>query len=134
MIIKYPENLFVICGAEIPEGRLECPKCNATEADMFEHPLIDDDRFHPLSMEARENALKIKDEVEQAFRQGYTAGVNAGYSSGLDEGYTAGAYRSSTKMYQLKADNERLKRENDVLRASLRVFGVNAEEDENENM
>lgn len=134
MIIKYPENICVICGTEIPEGRMDCPKCRATESDMFEHPLIDDDRFHPLSMTVRENALKIKDEVEQAFRQGYTAGVNAGYSSGLDEGYTAGANKSLTKIYQLKADNERLQRENDVLRASLRVFGVNVEEDENENM
>lgn len=110
MIIKYPENICVICGADIPEGNMICPKCGATEADMFEKPLIDDDKYQPLSKRARENSLKIKDEVEQAFRQGYKAGM--------------------TKIYELKADNARLQRENEVLRASLRTFGVETEDDE----
>lgn len=95
MIIKYPENLCVICGSEIPEGRTVCPNCGATEATMFENCKTDHTHDNP--------EFKIDDIIEQAFREGYT--------KGLDEGIKTAC--------SLKQDNERLKRENAMLRSQI---------------
>ena len=93
MIIRYPENLCCICGAEIPSGRMICPACGATEADMFEG----------VNLESSKPEFKVDDEVEQAFREGYTKGFEEG----------------SKHSCIIKQDNERLKRENAFLRGRL---------------
>lgn len=95
MIIRYPENLCCICGAEIPSGRMICPACGATEATMFEKcesvPIPGEPEF------------KVDDTIEQAFREGYTKGFEEG----------------SKHSCIIKQDNERLKRENAFLRGRL---------------
>lgn len=93
MIIRYPENLCCICGAEIPSGRMICPVCGATEADMFEG----------VNLESPKPEFKVDDTVEQAFREGYTKGFEEG----------------SKHACIIKQDNERLKRENAFLRGQL---------------
>ena len=96
MIIRYPENLCCICGAEIPSGRMICPACGATEATMFENC-----RPHPIDF--AEVEFKVDDTVEQAFREGYTKGFAEG----------------SKHACIIKQDNERLKRENAFLKAQI---------------
>lgn len=100
MIIKYPENLCIICGSTIPEGKLICPTCGATEADMFE-------KAQP--------EFKVDDAVEQSFREGYTKGFEEGTKHACI----------------IKQDNERLKRENAMLRSQiesrLRTDDIDAE-------
>ena len=93
VIIRYPENICVICGAEIPEGRLSCPSCGATEADMFEG----------VNLESEKPEFKVDDTVEQAFREGYTKGFEKG----------------SKHACIIKQDNERLKRENAFLKGQI---------------
>lgn len=92
MIIKYPENLCVICGAEIPEGRIVCPACGATEATMFE-------ACKPTPIAEPQKEFKVDDAVEQAYRQGFEAGMK--------------------NSCMLKQDNERLSRENAMLRSQI---------------
>jgi len=96
MIIKYPENLCIICGAEIPEGALICPNCGATESTMFE-------ACKPIPIAEPQTEFKVDDTVEQSFREGYTKGFNAGMETACT----------------LKQDNERLKRENAMLRSQI---------------
>lgn len=96
MIIKYPENLCIICGSQIPEGRTICPSCGATESTMFE-------ACKPKPIAEPQTEFKVDDTVEQSFREGYTKGFNAGMETACS----------------LKQDNERLKRENAMLRSQI---------------
>ena len=96
MIIRYPENLCIICGSQIPEGRTICPSCGATESTMFE-------ACKPVTIAEPQTEFKVDDAVEQSFREGYTKGFNAGME----------------KACSIKQDNERLKRENAMLRSQI---------------
>lgn len=106
MIVREPNNLCVICGAVIPEGRQVCPICGTKDdvesyAKLIRTDLPKEDE--PLANAALETALKIKDECEQAFRQGYLTGFNEGMKAACD----------------IKQENERLKRENAMLRSQI---------------
>lgn len=106
MIVREPDNLCVICGAVIPEGRQVCPICGTKDEVESYAKLIRTDlpkEEHPLAKAAVETALKIKDECEQAFRQGYTTGFEEGTKHACIT----------------KQDNERLKRENAMLRSQI---------------
>lgn len=94
MVVRTPENLCVICGSTIPEGRQHCPICGTTEGDCLEQA---------MSRPVPEVEFKVNDAAEQAFRQGYAAGFDAGM----------------THSCIIKSDNERLKRENAFLRGKL---------------
>ncbi len=94
MTVKTPENLCVICGSTIPEGKQYCPMCGTSEGDCFEKA---------MSRPVPEVEFKVNDAAEQAFRQGYTAGFNEGMKHAC----------------VIKSDNERLKRENAFLRSQL---------------
>lgn len=94
MTVRTPENLCVICGSTIPEGRQHCPMCGTTEGDCS---------VKAMSRTVPEVEFKVNDATEQAFRQGYTAGFNEGMKH----------------MCEIKQDNERLKRENAFLRGQL---------------
>lgn len=59
------DNTCVCCGEIIPEGTQVCPKC-CSEGDTFRAAMA-----RPISAE-----FKVKDEVEQAFREGYIEGRN----------------------------------------------------------
>lgn len=91
MVVKTPENLCVICGSTIPEGRQYCPMCGASEGDCFEKAMS---RPIPAA------EFNVKDELEQAYHQGYAAGFKEGMKHTCE----------------IKTDNERLKRENAFLR------------------
>ena len=95
MTVKTPENLCVICGSTIPEGKQCCPMCGTSEGDCFEKTMS---RTIPAQPE-----FKVNNAEEQAFRQGYTAGFNEGMKHAC----------------VIKSDNERLKRENAFLRGQL---------------
>lgn len=58
------DNTCVCCGEIIPEGAQVCPICS--EGDTFRVAMA-----RPISAE-----FKVKDEVEQAFREGYIEGRN----------------------------------------------------------
>lgn len=95
MVVRTPENLCVICGNTIPEGKQYCPICGSSEGDCFEKAMS-----RPIPAQPD---FKVNDAAEQAFRQGYTAGFNEGMKHTCE----------------VKADNERLKRENAFLRGQL---------------
>lgn len=106
MIVKEPDNLCVICGAVLPKGRQVCPICGTKdEAEAFAQlirrkiPKEED----PLATAARDTALKIKDECEQAFRQGYLTGFNEGMKAACE----------------LKQQNAQLRKDNAILRAAI---------------
>lgn len=106
MIVKESDNICVICGTVIPEGRMICPMCGTKDdvesyAKLIRTDLPKEDE--PLAKAAVETALKIKDECEQAFRQGYLTGFNEGMKAACE----------------LKQDYERLKRENAMLRSQI---------------
>ena len=107
MIVREPDNLCVICGAQIPEGRQVCPICGTKdEAEAFAQLIrrkIPKEEY-PLATAARDTALKIKDECEQAFRQGYLTGFNEGMKAACE----------------LKQQNEQLKRRIVVLENQAR--------------
>ena len=94
MTVRTPENLCVICGSTIPEGRQHCPMCGTSEGDCFEKA---------MSRPVPEVEFKVNDAAEQAFRQGYTAGFNEGMKHSCE----------------VRQDNERLKRENAMLRSQI---------------
>lgn len=58
MQVKTADNLCVICGNVIPEGRHACPNCEAQ-----------------VDASANRIMSKVNDEVEQAFRQGFEEGM-----------------------------------------------------------
>jgi len=66
MIVKEPDNLCVICGAVIPEGRMICPICGTKEIPK---PTPE---------------FKVDDTQEQAFRQGYLTGFNEGMKAACE--------------------------------------------------
>lgn len=121
MIVREPDNLCVICGAQIPEGRMICPMCGSSESDTFARAMarpIHKDKAEssvslirtdipkedePLAKAAVETALKLKDEIEQAFRQGYTTGFNEGMKAACE----------------LKQQNAQLRKDNAILRAAI---------------
>lgn len=83
MIVREPDNLCVICGAVLPEGRQVCPICGTKDdVESYAKLIRTDIQDEPLAKAALETALKIKDECEQAFRQGYLTGFNEGYKQG----------------------------------------------------
>ena len=90
MIVKEMENTCIVCGKIIPEGKLVCPMCGTTESDVygkFRMNLIQPEPF------------TVKDEVEQAYRQGFEAGMK--------------------HSCEIKTENERLKREIAFLKGQL---------------
>lgn len=106
MIVREPDNLCVICGTVIPEGRMICPMCSTKDdvesyAKIIRTDLPKEDE--PLAKAAVETALKIKDECEQAFRQGYLAGFNEGMKAACE----------------LKQQNAQLRKDNAILRAAI---------------
>ena len=107
MIVREPDNLCVICGAQIPEGRMICPICGTKDNIEGYAQLIRKPKSAP--------EFKIDDTQEQAFKQGYTAGFNEGMQHACI----------------IKSDNERLKRENAFLRGQLearsRIDDIDAE-------
>lgn len=94
MKVKEPDNMCVICGNTIPEGRQHCPICGASEGDFFEKAMK-----RPIP----QHEFKPDDAVEQAFRQGYTTGFNAAMSS----------------ICIIKQQNAQLLKENAILRAAI---------------
>lgn len=108
MVVRTPDNLCIICGAQIPEGRMVCPMCGSSEGETFAkamaRPIHKDELNGPLAKAATETALKLKDEIEQAFRQGYTTGFNEGMKAACE----------------LKQQNEQLRRRIVVLENQAR--------------
>ena len=107
MIVREPDNLCVICGAQIPEGRMICPICGTKDNIEGYAQLIRKPKPAP--------EFKVDDTQEQAFRQGYLTGFNEGMQHACI----------------IKSDNERLKRENAFLRGQLearsRIDDIDAE-------
>lgn len=107
MIVREPDNLCVICGAVLPEGRQVCPICGMKDniegyAKLIRTDLPKEDE--PLAKAALETALKIKDECEQSFREGYIKGFEEGIKTACE----------------LKQQNEQLKRRIVVLENQAR--------------
>jgi ribosome modulation factor len=86
MQVKAPDNLCVICGNVIPEGRQACPNCEAAVSETTDKIMS-----------------KVNDELEQAFRKGYTTGFEEAMKTACG----------------LKQENARLQRENDYLRSTI---------------
>lgn len=84
MIVREPDNLCVICGATIPEGRQVCPICGTKDNIEGYAQLI-----RPKPPE-----FKVDDAVEQAYHQGYSSGFNEGMKAACE----------------LKQQNEQLRR------------------------
>lgn len=104
MIVKGPDNLCVICGAVIPEGRQVCPMCGTKDdVESYAKLIRTDIQDEPLAKAALETALKIKDECEQAFRQGYLTGFNEGMKAACE----------------IKQQNVQLRKDNAILRAAI---------------
>lgn len=116
MTVRESDNLCVICGAVLPKGRQVCPMCGTKDdvesyAKLIRREIPKEE--HPLAIAARDTALKIKDECEQAFRQGYLTGFNEGMKAACE----------------IKQENERLKRRIIILeqQASNTVHDIDAE-------
>ena len=95
MIVREPDNLCVVCGTIIPEGRQVCPMCGTKDNIEGYAQLIRKPKPAP--------EFKVDDTQEQAFRQGYLTGFNEGMKAACD----------------IKQENERLKRENAMLRSQI---------------
>ena len=96
MTVREPDNLCVICGAQIPEGRQVCPICGTKDdAESFAQ-LIRKPKSVP--------EFKVDDTQEQAFRQGYLTGFNEGMKAACE----------------LKQQNEQLRRRIVVLENQAR--------------
>ena len=85
MVVKEPDNLCVICGATIPEGRQVCPICGTKDNIEGYAQLI---RPKPAP------EFKVDDRYEQSFREGYLTGFSEGMKAACE----------------LKQQNEQLKR------------------------
>lgn len=86
MKVKTPDNMCVMCGTVIPEGRQACPHCEATVSETTDKIMA-----------------KVNYELEQAFRQGYTAGFNEGMKTACE----------------LKQQDAQLRQENAMLRSAI---------------
>ncbi len=78
--------MCVMCGTVIPKGRQACPHCEATVSETTDKIMT-----------------KVNDELEQAFRQGYTAGFNEGMKTACE----------------LKQQDAQLRQENAMLRSAI---------------
>lgn len=107
MIVREPDNLCVICGATIPEGRQVCPICGTKDDVESYAKLIRKDTAKP------EVEFKVDDKYEQSFRQGYLTGFNEGMKAACE----------------IKQENERLKRRIIILeqQANRVVHDIDAE-------
>lgn len=97
MVVRTPDNLCVVCGSIIPEGRMICPMCGTKDDVESFAKLIRKDTTKP------EVEFKVDDKYEQSFRQGYKTGFKDGMKHVCD----------------IKQDYERLKRENAMLRSQI---------------
>lgn len=78
MTVKEPDNLCVICGTVIPEGRMICPMCGTKDdVESYAKLIRTDIQDEPLAKAALETALKIKDEYEQGYLTGFNEGMKA---------------------------------------------------------
>lgn len=107
MIVKEPDSICVICGAQIPEGRQVCPICGTKDDVESYAKLIRKDTAKP------EVEFKVDDKYEQSFRQGYLTGFNEGMKAACE----------------LKQQNEQLRRRNIILeqQANRAVYDIDAE-------
>lgn len=96
MVVKTPDNLCVICGTIIPEGRMICPMCGTKDDIEGYAQLIRKPKPAP--------EFKVDDTQEQAFRQGYLTGFNEGMKAACE----------------LKQQNEQLRRRIVVLENQAR--------------
>lgn len=97
MVVRTPDNLCVVCGSIIPEGRMICPICGTKDdAESFAQ-LIRKEIPKPAP------EFKVDDKYEQSFRQGYKTGFKEGMKHVCD----------------IKQDYERLKRENAMLKSQI---------------
>lgn len=96
MIVKGADNICVICGTIIPEGRMICPMCGAKDNIEGYAQLIRKPKPAP--------EFKVGDTREQAFRQGYLTGFNEGMKAACE----------------LKQQNEQLRRRIVVLENQAR--------------
>ncbi len=96
MTVREPDNLCVICGAIIPEGRMICPICGTKDNIEGYAQLIRKPKPAP--------EFKVDDTQEQAFRQGYLTGFNEGMKAACE----------------LKQQNEQLRRRIVVLENQAR--------------
>lgn len=107
MIVKESDNICVICGATIPEGRQVCPICGTKDNIEGYAQLIRKEIPKPAP------EFKVDDTQEQAFRQGYLTGFNEGMKAACE----------------LKQENEQLKRRIVILenQANKAVHDIDAE-------
>lgn len=105
MVVKALDNLCVICGAQIPEGRQVCPICGTKDNIEGYAQLIRKPKPAP--------EFKVDDTQEQAFRQGYLTGFNEGMKAACN----------------IKQENEQLKRRIVILenQANKAVHDIDAE-------
>jgi RNA polymerase subunit RPABC4/transcription elongation factor Spt4 len=98
MVVREPDNLCVICGAVLPEGRQVCPICGTKDNIEGYAQLIRKEIQKPAP------EFKVDDTQEQAFRQGYLTGFNEGMKAACE----------------LKQQNEQLRRRIVVLENQAR--------------
>lgn len=94
MVVKALDNLCVICGAVLPEGRQVCPICGMK--DNIEG-------YAQLIRKPNPPEFKVDDTLGQAFRQGYLTGFNEGMKAACE----------------LKQQNAQLRKDNAILRAAI---------------
>lgn len=70
MIVRAMDNTCIICGNVIPEGKQYCPICGTTEGDIFGKLMGRKQEIKQAEIEE----FKVKDELEQAYRQGFNEG------------------------------------------------------------
>lgn len=92
MIVKPTDSICVCCGEQIPEGRQVCLSCGASEGDFFQKAMS---RIIPTA----EKEFEVSDEIEQAYRQGFEAGMK--------------------NACEIKQENEKLKKHNAILMAAI---------------
>ena len=70
MIVREMDNTCIICGNVIPEGKQYCPTCGTTESDIFGKLMGRKQEIKQAEIEE----FTVKDELEQAYRQGFNEG------------------------------------------------------------
>ena len=90
MVVKETDNICVICGETIPEGRQACPICGTSEGDTF---------ARAMSRPIKQTEFSVQDELEQAYRQGFAEGMK--------------------HACEIKRENEKLKKHNAILIAAI---------------